>query len=374
MPSKHIRDNRITAKASRRFYQRHRRRCKECGVSRKHARIIKKKKPNQKLIFIKVIAPTQICIYKKQNQLKMMEFLNALELSVKKIKGNKNGICICFRNSSAITSGACLFLLATLDRLKIEFPNVVYRVIYPPSVPYIGRGNRGVPVVSSVLSQVGFFKLIGVRSPKYRSLSHVDCWKVTSGELVQSEVLGELLSSLPPEVQASRDLYRPALEAMCNCVEHGYHEDFCVLQNKKYKKWWCLSAVIDGFLDVIVCDLGVGIPYTLPRTQSSSMIDRLSKKIGKIFSSDSDYIKASLLVKKTRTQEEFRGKGGQDLKSIVENTPFSTLQVHSNKGSYTYKTSTKALTPKETAYDNKIAMAGTITGWSFKVSNGVSND
>lgn len=369
MQNKNAKNRYNCAKASRRFFKRHYAKCKACGVSRKRAKISNKTGTN----VLKIIAPSIICIYKKQNQLKMIKFLSNLELSVKRASTNNHVVFISFRNSTAITAGACVLLLATVDRLNTEFPDVEYQVTYPPRVPYVGHSNRRVPVVSSVLSQVGFFKLIGVKSPKYRALSNVDCWKVTSGELVESELLGNLLISLPKEIEASKELYRPALEAMCNCVEHGYDETFCNSQNKKYKKWWCLSAVIDGFLVVIVCDLGVGIPYTLPRTQSSSMIQRLSNKIGKVFTSDSDYIKASLLVKKTRTQEEFRGKGGQDLKTIVENTPFSTLQVHSNKGAYTYKTTEDLSKPQEKSYDNKMAINGTITGWSIKVNDGVSN-
>lgn len=347
-------------------------RCRKLGSTRKKASLttIRPSKCKNRRIE-KVIAPNLICIYKKQNQIKVMLFLKELEQKVKQAK--ENTVCICFRDSGAITAGACILLLATVDRLRSQYPDVKFSVTYPPVVPYQDQGNNGVPVVSSVLSQVGFFKLLGVDSPKYRKLNTVDCWKVASGESVESVLLGEMLQSLPEEIEKKGELYRPALEAMCNSVEHGYDQAFCDDKGKDYKKWWCLSAVIDGHLVVIVCDLGVGIPYTLPRTQSESMFRRLSSKIGRVFKADSDYVHASLFVKKTRTAEEHRGKGGQDLRAIVECTPNSTLQVHSNRGAYTFRTSANIEQSQEKIYDNDISIGGTITGWSIKLTDGIKN-
>ena len=363
----------VISKSSRKVYTNNLSRCRSLGSTRKKASLVAKRHSKRKNRRVeKVIAPNQICIYKKQNQIKMMLFLEDLERKVKQAKDNS--VCICFRDSGAITAGACILLLATIDRLKSQYPEVKYTVTYPPLVPYKDQGNNGVPVVSSVLSQVGFFTLLGVGSPKYRKLNTVDCWKVASGESVESVLLGEMLKSLPEDIEKKGDLYRPALEAMCNSVEHGYDQAFCNDNKKDYKKWWCLSAVIDGHLVVIVCDLGVGIPYTLPRTQSESMFKRLSSKIGRAFKSDSDYVHASLFVKKTRTAAEHRGKGGQDLRTIVERTPNSTLQVHSNRGAYTFRTSADTNKSQEKIYDNDMSIGGTVTGWSIKLTDGIKHD
>lgn len=361
----------ILARASRKNYHSNLARCERDGAARKNSYAKKKppKKPKYKQV-LKVIAPNLICIYKKQNHIKTMHFIEDLEEKTRASKGAV--VCICFRNSGAITAGACALLLATVDKLKSQYPETKYKVIYPPTVPYIQNGNNGISVVSSVLSQVGFFKLIGVASPKYKKLNHVDCWQVTSGESVESAVLGEMLQSLPKEVVSKGELYRPALEAMCNSVEHGYDDKFCNDTKKTYKKWWSLSAVVDGHLVVIVCDLGVGIPYTLPRTQSSSMITRLGNRLERTFTKDSDYIQASLFVKKTRTAKEFRGKGGQDLRAIVECTPNSTLQVLSNRGTYTFKTSSDTAKTQERCFDNDVSIKGTVTGWSIKLNDGTT--
>lgn len=67
------------------------------------------------------------------------------------------------------------------------------------------------------------------------------------------------------------------------------------------------------------------------------------------------------MIKETRTGLGYRGKGGGDIRSIIDKTPNSSLIIRSNRGMYVYNGRNKADLVKESPY----SIDGTIVQWNL---------
>lgn len=314
--------------------------------------------------FYKIIAPTILDLYKPQNHKPMVEFVTEIEKrATKGTKKNPAGIHICFRNTKYITSAAGVWLLACMENLKANFPNTIFRVTSPPQTP-IAKGHKKLyPIVDSVLNRIGFYSAIGLKKREMIEVPHVKCWEVSKGSIVAGEIIGKLLESVTQITGRDyKSLYRPLLEATANSVEHAYHPEVYSLPQPA-TKWWCFAAIMNNKLITLVCDLGVGIPKTLPKTQGKGFFERIAKLIGHPFTEDCHFIRGALEVKRTNTELDHRGKGGTDLQSIIEQTEGSQLRILSNRGllkivNNGYKK------VRSSGLDNAKSISGTIVEWS----------
>lgn len=73
-------------------------------------------------------------------------------------------------------------------------------------------------------------------------------------------------------------------------------------------------------------------------------------------------IKASTLIKETRTELEYRGKGGGDIRAFIDKTPNSQLIIRSNRGMYVYNGKYKPDLVKESLY----SLNGTVVQWAIQ--------
>jgi len=192
-------------------------------------------------------------------------------------------------------------------------------------------------MVESALKQIGFFKLINQTSQKLTNQASVKRWRQLSGNTTDGSLAASLLGSLvdvvPPKVR--RKMYRGAIEAIANCVEHAYPIDRDDGLKLKDDRWWMLVGIDEERISVIVCDLGVGIPVTLPIKHPDTLLSKIAQTFGIADNSDGELIRASTYVRRTRTELSNRGKGGQDFRSIVEIFPSAQLSIRSNRGSFT---------------------------------------
>ena len=315
----------------------------------------------------KAIAPSSMDLYTKKDHDEMIVFVNDIErLAHSSNTSTSQKVHICFRDTTKITASAGLWLLSKIESLIIKYPHVKYRVTKPPAV-VVGDTKQKEYVVDSVLNRIGFYSALNIKKREMREISNVKCWEVSRGEKVVGSEIGNLLKKITENLSHDYSkLYRPLIEAMSNSVEHAYREDLYTPNDlSNPTKWWCFAALRDNKLIVLMCDLGVGIPNTLNVTQPENLIKKLIALIGKPLTHDSDYIKAALQVKKTRTKLGYRGKGGTDLQSIIESTPLSSLHIISNKGNYKYTNRnhiSKGLLEEQ--WDNKLSIGGTIVQWS----------
>jgi hypothetical protein len=192
-------------------------------------------------------------------------------------------------------------------------------------------------MVESALKQIGFFKLIKQHSPKLTNQATVKRWRQLSGDTTDGSLAASLLDSLEGVVSkpVQRKMYRGAIEAIANCVEHAYPQPRDDGLTIKDDRWWMLVGIDDERISVIVCDLGVGIPETLPKKHPPSLLTSIASSFGIIDQTDGEMIRASTYIKRTRTALSHRGKGGQDFRSIVEVFPSAQLSIRSNHGAFT---------------------------------------
>ncbi|GKW28018.1 hypothetical protein AB6D34_08135 [Pectobacterium brasiliense] len=314
----------------------------------------------------KIIAPICLDLSKPQDNNLMIQFVTDIKNQAKKGTINKVAqIHLCFRESKFITPSGGLWLLANLEKLKIDTPYVKFTITRPPATRLNRGDNNRYPIVESVMSWIGIYEAIGLAKRELRELPTVNCWEAARGSQVASETVGMLLERITAKTgQNYQALYRPLVEAMSNSVEHAYRPDLYSLPQPD-TKWWCFAAIMNNRLITLICDLGLGISKTLPKTQSTKFFNNIVEYIGHTLSTDSDFIRASLQLKKSATKLDYRGKGGPDLQSVIAKIPQSRLAIYSNKGVYTYTNRGKA--NPEKWFDNKLSIQGTIVECSIEL-------
>ncbi|HBS6036906.1 TPA: hypothetical protein MAL37_003025 [Klebsiella aerogenes] len=332
-------------------------------VSKRSNKVIKlKRNGNKKRIKPeKIVAPPVLDIYSSHHHENVVNFIDSIENRIRLEQSKLQNIHICFRNTIYISAAAGLYLLAKLENIRSNYPHVKYTVTRPP-FKTSKKGEHH--VVDSVLNRIGVYSAFGMQGREMKENPSVKCWEVIRGELVDSEMAGKLLETVTEKMGTDyTDLYRPLIEAMSNSVEHAYRDDlYDKNKNTNKNRWWCFAAIMNNKLILLICDLGVGISRTLKLTQGERVLTKLIELIGKPIELDSEHIKASLQVKRTRTKLGYRGKGGTDLQSIIDNFTHAQLRIISNKGNYRYTNRKK--TKPEVMWDAKKSINGTIVEWS----------
>jgi hypothetical protein len=357
-------DNRFARKLTSR-----KRKAKIYGTSRKKPWKSKKRKSRNGRngrnanIPILVTAPNQINFYKPNYFATTNGFIQDLQSSIKQANSSGCKVKVCFRNTEFISAAAALYLLAETDRSTKKYPDVKFILTFPKTnAKNVLKTSQA--DVDGILNRLGFYKLLGKQSRKLVEKPHVKCWDHVSGEIADGKLAGQLINKFVTEKIDTSILYRGAVEALSNAVEHAYDDEIKSSANLEDKRWWMLIAKLNGHLIILICDLGHGIPNTLEITQSAELLKKIWSKLGGKNKTHGQYIEASTLVKKTRTEKKHRGKGGKDLTTLVDNYNNSVLSIFSMKGLYKY--GNKKLI-KGIAYDHKNAINGTIVQWSIPI-------
>ncbi|WP_144241582.1 hypothetical protein [Janthinobacterium agaricidamnosum] len=153
---------------------------------------------------------------------------------------------------------------------------------------------------------------------------------------VANDGLGKLRQALVPNFICTRSasislasIYTGITEAMTNVSNHAYdlsREDGLGIDDQK--DWWMFSHEKDNYLSVAFCDLGAGIPRTLP-VKRRSVWNRLVRKGLK---NDSDIIKFAVKDSVSRTRKSHRGKGLRQIMEVINGLPDAQAIVYSNRG------------------------------------------
>ncbi len=181
------------------------------------------------------------------------------------------------------------------------------------------------------------------------------------------KVLTECEGKITPAL--SKSIYRGVTEAMTNCAHHAYIEprdDGTHLNDDP--RWWMFSQELDGRLYVAFCDLGMGIPRSLPRIDGTApgWMEVLNKYLNpfKREQQEAALIKAAIEIGRSRTRQAHRGLGLQQIIEAVNLTTGSNVHIFSNKGSY-------ELAPnrliKERLVQFNDSIMGTLIQWSMPI-------
>lgn len=187
----------------------------------------------------------------------------------------------------------------------------------------------------------------------------------------------------------SRHLYGSVSEAATNVANHAYIASRNIKNEKTMKKgntkWWTFKAEFKdneesttGF-SVLMCDRGIGIPYSLTQKyddpKESKWTDHIKNgltKIGKKLSraKDSDLIQLAIEYGKTRTQKEYRGRGLPQIIQTIETTPNAKVRIYSNKGLCEVSCDADGIFNIDKKIDFNTSILGTIIYWYLPINRG----
>ena len=132
------------------------------------------------------------------------------------------------------------------------------------------------------------------------------------------------------------------------------------------KRWWLFSQQREGFLTIVFCDLGIGIPESLPIQHSG--VGKILKKFSKN-SSDVEAIKYATQIGKTSTDQPNRGKGLPEILDAARKAEQGSCVIYSNKGHYGYGAGENLI---ENQFPNSIL--GTLIEWRVPLSEQLFDD
>jgi hypothetical protein len=264
----------------------------------------------------------------------------------------KRRVCIDFTNTERMFPEATLLFAAELDRIILATaPHSRVRCRYPAN-----------DVIEQLLQHLGLLDMMKAKKRAEVSADNVKHWQVASGVDVdgsRTEPIIEEYARLFSTDEAAR-MYRGLVEAMNNCKHHAYRarrEDGTGLAIES--RWWMLCQEKDGHLFVALCDLGIGIRRSLMqgRRWTPAQIIEMVKSLGG--RRDSTFIKAAILLGRSRTNEEYRGKGLQDIRAVFDEMQSGWLRISSNRGTYSYSAETRT----EKLHEHSGSILGTLVAW-----------
>ena len=273
-----------------------------------------------------VAAPRLLYLFRKSTHQVVTEFLKKLRRSFA-LAGITTVIDLS-KVDRLLPAGTLLFY-AELHRLIRLFPNKSFKFIK-------SRDD----VVNQVLEHLKVFALAGYSSGAVPKRDDVISWRTATSVITDGKPAGELIETYESLSRAEiRHIFRGVSEAATNAVEHAYvagRGDGLPAFDES--RWWMFCRESENRLYVGVCDLGVGIPKSLPKTYGEELLAWVFKafSLGSM-SEDASMIRAAMEIARTRTDQEERGKGLGDMRQVVDQLPGSKLYIFSNKGLLTYE-------------------------------------
>ncbi len=287
-------------------------------------------------------------------------FLRKLHALRRMISTAQGPLRIDFSRTAKLASGATLLFTAELRRLFMHFPSVARSV----------RCNLShQSKVNQVLKQIGLLTVLRKSSVRVKPRdSDVVHWRFAQGNKVEGIKFDEVLAGLTTRIedQIQTELYEGFIEAMNNVMHHAYigiREDGLNLQDNN--DWWMFSQLRDNAITVVFCDLGIGIPKTLP-VKKKALWRRL---IALNRTSDADAIEYALQDSVTRTRQKGRGRGLTQLVDVVRQTTNGRVRIYSNQGIVDFRVGSS-----QTRKNYNDSICGTLIQWTIPVltKDGVS--
>lgn len=260
----------------------------------------------------------------------LSENLRKITLShLDKIRTLVNSGCrkvwIDFSETRKFSAGAAILLYAELARLIENVENLRIRSTLPKS-----------DKAAQVLQQIGLSRLLRTKNRTECLDGDVVNWRSARGQGALGEKYDEILGFYDGRITESlqTELYTGITEAMTNAHQHAYisPRGDGIATGSDYRPWWMFSQEKDGKLSVVFCDLGVGIPASLPHTRPRlwQLMDRFNMNEGR-------QIEGAVRDSKTRTKKHHRGKGLRQIIETISSCKGGKALILSNKGWYSIK-------------------------------------
>jgi hypothetical protein len=314
----------------------------------------KNNKPNQLKNLQEFIAPHTFSISKEGNSRKIL--LNLLGNLGEQVVLNKQSVCLNLKNVEQLQPSATLLFISELHRItKLKEKNVKIHCIFPNSRK-----------VKQVFSKLNLFKFLGKPCNIVDSLAeNIQHWQFAYGAKAEGEKTDVILDKYDGQItkRLTSGLYVGLTEAMANSHHHAYIRTRSdnLDPDKKVSNWWMLSQERGKFLYVAFCDLGVGIPETLPTTHPSLWQKIIS--LGQVTNNDGLTIKEATGLKMTGTDKKGRGYGLNQMVNTVANELQGIIKIYSNHGMYRAESNDKNFVEN---FDSSIN--GTIIEWTIPIT------
>lgn len=323
-------------------------------LCRRKSRFLTQKKTDGK-IRERIIAPKVFALETDENRILLTDFLSKLRRAF--VREGIHAVTIDFTHTIHFISTGTLLFYAELTRLK-EITRGKVGIRYKP--PLNERAHE-------VLRQIGIPKICGqLVLKKRRYYEDVIHWRVAHGFNVDNSICAPAIEE--HEGQLAKPLidglFRGLGEAMTNTVHHAYigiREDglkYSPIQND----WWMFSQAKGGFLSVVLCDLGIGIPNTLPIKKPNLFKQILALGRDK---SDAACIATAIEGGDTRTRRRERGKGLGNIVKVISGLKDGIVMIQSNRGSYYLE---NGLEPR--SIDYKANIMATVISWKVPLQRG----
>ena len=270
--------------------------------------------------YIRIRSPKILGLREPSTRQESLRFFASIRDTV--LKGG-NGVILDFSLLNTVRPTGGLLLVAELDRIKKLSSN--------PSLLRCKSARDG-SLADQVLNQIGAYQMLG-HSPKRPALDQsVVHWRSATGLKAEGVDAGTMLEEcegeLAPALRTS--LYNGIVEAMTNAVHHAYiriRRDGINRQGET--RWWLFSEQREGSLFIAFCDLGIGIPESLPVKHSG--LKTILSKFGRD-RLDVEAIKLATKLGETRTSQGNRGNGLSQILDAARKAEQGSCVIYSNRG------------------------------------------
>ncbi|MGE4431882.1 MAG: hypothetical protein AB7E05_14195 [Sphingobium sp.] len=224
-------------------------------------------------------------------------------------------------------------------------------------------------IVRQVLDQIDLLDRVNhppIHEEKSHFHSSVKNWRYATGTRVNEEpgdVLEKHEGRIAPALMQKMQI--GLMEAITNSLHHAYmadRNDECGPFSER--RWWMFTHEADGLLQVIVCDLGIGISRSLPIVWKKHFLRRFSS----LFSGEHPDVAAiniALLLGESSTKENHRGKGMHQIWNAVHESHVGGVAISSGKGHVWYNAKEGRL--QQGAFGSEFM--GTLISWQVSIES-----
>jgi len=318
-------------------------------AKRKSRKTVEKKAAQQKkATFDNVIsAPNTFTLDDKALRKTFLSFIDKL-YRLRSLQNQR--VLIDFTKTERMISDGTLLFKAHLYRLVHQY-KIKIKI-------KLSRSSK----INQVLQQIGVFELLG-QKPNLK-ISHPDVvnWRHAQGAGAigqKTDGILEPFGAISETLQ--KGLYLGLTEAMTNTRQHAYprFSQTDVFTEDMATEWWMFSQDKDGRVYVVFCDLGIGIPGSLP-SKRPGLWRQILEKFG-ANPKDSEVISEAISHSTSRTGQTHRGKGLGQLTRVLSKTTGGNLRLYSNYGCYTLRDG------KHSLWNYKNTINGTLICWSLPI-------
>lgn len=303
---------------------------------------------------ITIDAPVNLGLYETNCHDATCVFIDKIRHAI--IDGQK--VFLDFSKVTRVYSCGTLLFLAEVDRLKRIFGNLCeIDCNYPEN-----------DKVEKVFQQVGILALLNKPPRKVITEEDKDVfyWSYKTGTCVNMRLADSMFKDIRAQLPAGyQRIVCGVEEAMTNVIHHAYElprgDRLDSMPGAREKRWWVFAEVLDGWLYVVMCDLGIGIPRSLPRTWKDEVSHILSTSWSEKRKSLA-MTKRAFKVGRTRTGLRNRGKGLKDIQTAAQRLK-GKLWVTTNSVQIRYDY-TAGVNPHVSSTYFRQSIMGTLIQWT----------